>query len=198
MNELLERVESSSREKEGLVQKAALFNDLLDMDDFIMPYLTEGGFFSDPASCRYHGSWKGGLAQHSLRVLFHALRLKAALSPETNEASLIRGALLHDICKMGGYEISTRNVKKDGSWISEPFYMNKNRADMGHGAESVWRLRNLGVSLAPGWWAAVRWHMGNFDVSPTDGYCLMEAQKQYPEVLLLQTADVLAGIVENI
>ena len=165
----------------------------------IIDHLREGGFFSDPASAKYHGAWKGGLAQHSLRVLHHVLRLYENFCPETELMSMLYGALLHDICKMGSYEISTRNVKKNGMWVQEPFYMNKNGVvSVGHGAESCRRIEKLGIQLSEGWYQAVRWHMGNFDASDTDRYALMAAQKAHPEVLLLQTADIIAGIREDI
>lgn len=165
----------------------------------LIEYLEEGGFFTDPASSRYHGAWKGGLAQHSLRVLHHVLRLYEQFCPDTDLMSMLYGTVLHDLCKMGSYEISTRNVKKNNVWVQEPFYMNKNGVvTVGHGAESCRRIEKLRINLSEGWYQAVRWHMGNFDASETDRYALMAAQKAHPEVLLLQTADIMAGIREDI
>lgn len=169
-----------------------------DLDSHVITWLTDSGFFTDPASARYHGAWEHGLAQHSLRVLHHVLRLFESFCPETDRQSMLYGTILHDICKVGSYEISTRNVKKNGQWTTEPFYMNKAQVTIGHGAESCRRIEKLGIQLTEGWYQAVRWHMGAYDATDTDKYGMMEATKTYPEVLLLQTADILAGIRDNI
>lgn len=198
MNEvLLQQLEIISRGSSKPEAVAEFYIQLID-NTTVYNGLVVLGFFEDPASARYHGAWKGGLAMHSARVLHHAIRLYPLFCPDTNLQSMVYGALLHDICKAGSYEISTRNVKKNGVWVQEPFYQNKNLVTVGHGAESCRRIEKLGVQLSEGWYQAVRWHMGNFDVSEMDRYALMAAQKEHPEVLLLQTADLMAGIREDI
>lgn len=174
------------------------FRDVLGIDPTLIEELKIRGFFTDPASSKYHGAWKGGLAQHSLRVLFHTIRLFGSFCPNTDTSSLLFGAVFHDLVKVGSYEITTRNVKKNNQWVQEPYYMNKEVVTMGHGSESCRRIQALGIELTEGWYQAVRWHMGGFDCSEMDKYALMAAQKAHPEVLLLQTADLLAGIQEGI
>jgi hypothetical protein len=159
----------------------------------------EDQFYIDPASCRYHGNWKGGLAQHSLRVLYHCCRLQPVMAPDTDKIEMEMAAIFHDICKMGSYEITTRNVKKNGMWMQEPFYMNKQGiVTIGHGAESCLRIMKRDIHLSEPWFQAVRWHMGMYDASDTDRYAMTAAMAKYPEILLLQTADICAGIQDNI
>lgn len=178
-----------------------LYSDMLGEEEQALLYaLSHQSFFTDPASGRYHGSWKGGLAQHSLRVLHHVLRLYPLFCLTTDKRSMVLGTLLHDLCKLGSYEIQMRNVKDDtGVWIKQPFFANKpDLVTVGHGAESCRRIEKLGIELTEGWYMAVRWHMGAYDATDTDKYGMMAAMKKYPEVLLLQTADLMAGIEENI
>lgn len=163
------------------------------------PVTLDEQFFIDPASCRFHGNWRGGLVQHSLRVLYHCHRLQPVMAPDTNITQMEYAAVLHDLCKVGSYEITTRNVKKNGTWTQEPFYMNKKGLiTVGHGAESCRRIEKLGLTLDEPWYQAVRWHMGMYDATDTDRYAMTAATAKYPEVLLLQTADIIAGIVEEI
>lgn len=167
--------------------------------DEIFERLLGAGFFRDPASTRFHGSWEGGLAQHSLRVLYYTILLYPTMCPDTDTDDLVLAALLHDLCKVQSYEISQRNVKKNGVWVQEPFYQVKDHANLGHGAESIRRIPVLlGFQLNDAWTHAVRWHMGVHDISEMDKYAMAASCRKYPEVLCLQTADQLAGVRDNI
>ena len=80
-------------------------------------------FFTSPASARYHGAYAGGLCEHSLNV-YHCLtdylareRVTDLYGLEYSPESIALVALLHDVCKIGCYKPSTRNVKgEDGKW----------------------------------------------------------------------------------
>jgi hypothetical protein len=48
------------------------------------------------------------------------------------------------------------------------------------------------------WNYAVRWHMGAYDISPMDKISLEKSLAAYKEVLFLQTADMQAGLDEEI
>jgi hypothetical protein len=54
------------------------------------------------------------------------------------------------------------------------------------------------IKMPYSWNQAVRWHMGAYDISPMDKYALEKALAKYKEVLLLQTADMQAGLVDEI
>ena len=71
-----------------------------------LEYLTEKtDFFTAPASTRFHGSYEGGLLEHSLNV-YECLcdfvkrpRFKEKYGFTFSEESLAIVALLHDVCK---------------------------------------------------------------------------------------------------
>jgi len=167
------------------------YAQLLGGDNPLYRYMLNTSFFSDPASTRFHGASFGGLSKHSMGVLWKSLQLQPILAPDTDIQSLISGCLGHDLCKVGMYKSDFRNVKDEkGVWQRVPCYTIIPKATIGHGAESLYILQGLGVKLTKGWEMAVRWHMGNYDATVSDGYAMQEAMKQFPEVLLLQTADL--------
>ena len=80
-------------------------------------------FFDAPASARFHGSYEGGLLEHSLNVYdclkdyLSRNRVKEIYNLSYNEESIAIVALLHDLCKINCYKKGTRNVKENGQWI---------------------------------------------------------------------------------
>ena len=97
--------------------------------DALLDYLeNKSDFFTAPASARYHGAYAGGLCDHSLNV-YHCLvdylareRVQELYGLEYSEESVAVVALLHDLCKVGCYKKSFRNVKNDatGQWERVP------------------------------------------------------------------------------
>ena len=84
-------------------------------------FIVERNYFNDPASIKYHGAWSGGLMCHSVRVLYHALRLSLVICDleNVNCDSLVLSCSFHDISKMGSYKVVKRNTKDEvtGEWI---------------------------------------------------------------------------------
>ena len=87
--------------------------------DKLLAYLESSDFFSAPASTRYHGNYEGGLCQHSLNV-YDALvdildrpRVKETYGIRYPAESVAIAALLHDLCKVNFYKVSSRNVKNE-------------------------------------------------------------------------------------
>jgi hypothetical protein len=98
------------------------------------------------------------------------------------------------------YETKARNVKnnKTGNWDVEPFYsVRKDYLAFGHGIESMLRI-NKWLQMPVCWNHAIRWHMGAYDVTQMDKLSLDKAITLYKEVLFLQTADMQAGLVDEI
>ena len=69
------------------------------------------GFFTAPASSKYHLAEDGGLCQHSLNVYMQAdairtaqIRLDASLEAKLPLDSLAIVSLLHDVCKSDVYK----------------------------------------------------------------------------------------------
>ena len=99
--------------------------------DKLLDYLeNRSDFFTAPASARYHGAYEGGLCEHSLNV-YHCLvdylqreRVQELYGLEYSDESVAVVALLHDVCKVGCYKKSFRNVKNDatGQWEKVPTY----------------------------------------------------------------------------
>ena len=110
----------------------------------LMGWLESTDFFTAPASTRFHGACDGGLCMHSLNVyrrlkdLNEFYDMDGAGCSRESEAIV---ALFHDLCKVGCYKVSSRNVKNDktGQWEKVPFY--KFEEDFpfgGHGSKSVY------------------------------------------------------------
>ena len=75
-----------------------------------------GLFFEAPASTHYHGSYPGGLVEHSLNVYYELIGAGRVPGVPTAETYAVV-ALLHDICKADFYAQSTKNQKNsDGEW----------------------------------------------------------------------------------
>lgn len=159
-------------------------------------YLAETSFYQDPASIRYHRCYAGGLADHSLGVF---LNLRSLLlgnpSIEASDAKIARIALCHDLCKIGRYRESTKNVKDDrGVWQKVPCFDYAPARDLvlGHGDSSLFlAMRALGL-VAPDVAMAIRFHMGAYDAAPGEGMArLSDAMTLSPLVILVQAADLM-------
>jgi hypothetical protein len=173
----------------------------------LITWLEKSDFFTSPASCQYHGSYQGGLLEHSLNVYFALEYLYNNLKdseeyhlPQLNEESIIISALLHDICKANCYVESTRNVKNEqtGQWEKVPFYKREPLFPMGHGGKSVFICQQF-IKLTPTEAQAIFWHMGPYDISNYN--TLNELGSTYDMNLLaflLNQADMMATyIMEN-
>lgn len=189
----------------------------LEMADFIISdkeglaalkeWMESHDFWISPASTRFHGNLKGGLAAHSLLVAIQALRFAPAFAenfsiskrpdffPFTAEDLFISG-LAHDFCKSGAYATESRKTKDfNGNWKYEPFYKTKSDLrNLGHGNESVLLLLESMPSFIQrrNVIEAISRHMGFSDLSPMESYNYSNLL-QNPLVLLIQTADQTAA-----
>ena len=160
-------------------------------------------FWTSPASTRFHGNVKGGLAAHSLLVAVQALRFAPAFAenfalskrdgqfPFTAEDVFV-SALAHDFCKAGAYATESRKTKDfNGNWKYEPFYKTKSDLrNLGHGNESVLLLLESMPHLLKrrNVIEAISRHMGFSDLAPMETYNYSNIL-QNPLVLLIQLAD---------
>ena len=152
-------------------------------------------FFTAPASARYHGAYEGGLCDHSLNV-YHCLvdylqreRVQELYGLEYGEESVAIVALLHDLCKVGCYKKTFRNVKDDatGKWEKVPSYQFDDPLPYGHGEKSVYILSGF-LRLTREEAMAIRWHMG-FS-GDEDKRLVGQALQQYPLAFALSVADM--------
>ena len=139
--------------------------------DDLLNWLESTDFFTAPASSRYHGAFEGGLAMHSLNVYRRLKDLtvfygcEEGNTEDINMESVAIVALFHDLCKVGYYKASTRNVKNDatGQWEKVPFYkIEEEFAFGGHGSKSMYLVQHF-IMLSPGEAAAINCHMGPWD-----------------------------------
>ncbi|MGN0660761.1 MAG: hydrolase [Oscillospiraceae bacterium] len=136
--------------------------------DRLLEYLLSGGsdFFTAPASARYHGSYKGGLVEHSLNVYdclksyLERERVKNEYGLAYSEESIAIVSLLHDLCKINCYKEGSRNVKDEkGVWHSVPTYNYEDKLPYGHGEKSVYIITGY-MRLTREEAFAIRYHMG--------------------------------------
>ena len=163
--------------------------------DKFLEYLTEkSDFFTAPASTRYHGAYEGGLAQHSvnvyecLRAYMDRERVRDLYHMNYSEETIALVSLLHDVCKIGCYKTSTRNVKdENGVWQKVPFYQFDDPMPYGHGEKSVYILSGF-MRLSREEAFAIRYHMG-FSGNEDKG-SVGKVFEQFPLAFALSVADM--------
>ena len=165
----------------------------------LLDYLTnKSDFFSAPASARFHGSYVGGLCDHSMNV-FHCLcdylsrpRVKEVYGLDYDMESIAIVSLLHDLCKVGCYKAGTRNVKNEttGQWEKVPTFFYEDKLPYGHGEKSVYIISGF-MRLSREEAMAIRWHMGFSGTE--DERTVGQALQQYPLAFALATADMEAS-----
>ena len=173
-----------------------------DGSDKLLDYLqNQSDFFTAPASGKRHGSYEGGLVEHSVNVY---KRFKNLIQLEygenytqkiSNESIAIMG-LLHDLCKVNTYVIEYRNQKINGEWQQVPYYAHNNSLPYGHGEKSVYIISGF-MRLTREEAMGINWHMGSFDARAQSGSDLEEAYLMYPTALLLHSADFHATYIDE-
>lgn len=162
--------------------------------DKLFDWLSQNDFFEAPASTKFHGSYEGGLCEHSVNVFN---RLKQLCPESVSDQTIAICGLLHDVCKVKYYKTDTRNQKVDGVWVQVPYYTVEDAFPYGHGEKSVYIISSF-MKLSAEEAMAIRWHMGGFDDAVRGGsYSLSTAYEKYPLCVLLHTADMLATYVDE-
>ena len=151
--------------------------------DKLIEFIERSDFFEAPASTRFHGSFKGGLLEHSMKV-YEILKTK---TEDSDSVKII--ALLHDICKVNFYKTDYRNAKNEqGVWEKVPYYTVEDLIPYGHGEKSVMMISEF-IKLTPEERYAIRWHMGFTEPKELYG-TIGQAYKKYPVALLVHEADL--------
>lgn len=163
------------------------------------------GFFTAPASTKFHLSIPGGLMLHSWNVCNTALMLRdqmVLMKPELQEKlpveSVIIASLLHDVCKSDIYKETLLNRKNEqGYWEKVPGYeADCSNFPMGHGEKSVIMLVTMGLKLTKDEMLAIRWHMTAWELafqSFEQKANLQAARTVAPLCAIVQCADGLAS-----
>lgn len=162
----------------------------------LLAYLTgaNSDFFTAPASTRYHLACEGGLVDHSIHV-YECLKdyldrnkVKDEFGLSYSDETIAIVSLLHDLCKVNVYKVSTRNVKDPvtGQWKQVPYYEFDDNLPYGHGEKSVYVISGF-MRLTREEAFAIRYHMGfsNEDDARNVG----RAFELFPLALALSIAD---------
>lgn len=169
---------------------------LIHRDGFedLMKWLDGTDFYTAPASTRFHGSYKGGLLQHSINVYHQFQRLLAVYQEiKCSEETAAIISLFHDITKVNFYGVEQRNRKNDdGKWERYDAYtIDEKYCFGGHGAKSVYLVQYF-MRLTPEEAAAINAHMGAFaDERVGNVY------EQFPVAWLLHVADEAASYIDH-
>lgn len=172
--------------------------------DKLLEYLQSksSDFFIAPASTRFHGSFEGGLAEHSINVydcLVDYLKrdsVKSVYKLSFENESIAIVALLHDLCKINCYNSGTKNVKDaNGVWQSVATYEFSDDLPYGHGEKSVYIITGF-MKLTREEAFAIRYHMGFSGVE--DKRSIGDSFEKFPLSFALATADMEATYyIEN-
>ncbi|MDD6689261.1 MAG: hypothetical protein PUE56_04525 [Clostridium sp.] len=155
------------------------------MHDYVSPEFREwliiNGFFTAPASTKYHGSYEGGLFDHCYNVanVLVEISKRENLSWQNERSPLIIG-MFHDLCKIDNY-IPT----DDG------YKYNANTLLQGHGDKSVMILAQH-LQLTEEEIICIRYHMGAY-ADKEEWAFYDRAIRKYPNVLATHTADMIAS-----
>lgn len=170
------------------------------------------GFYTAPASTKYHSSFEGGLCLHSLMVYDILVDLVNSFCPNTySDDTLKIVALLHDISKSNYYVREVKNKKvysENGTkfdnigkfdWVSYDAYTindASNRGLFGTLEENSYYIVSQYIPLTLEESAAIINHCGGVEGSSSSmNRDLFEIFRRYPLVALLHTADFLASYV---
>ena len=164
--------------------------------DRLLEYLCSpsSDFFTAPASTRFHGSYAGGLVEHSVNVYdclkdyMERLRVNELYGLTASDETIAVVSLLHDLCKINCYHEGTRNVKdKDGKWKTVAVYEYDDPMPYGHGEKSVYIITGF-MRLTREEAFAIRYHMGfSEDESKRN---VGKSFEMYPLGFALHTADM--------
>ena len=203
MNKKLETVDERLQDFSELWRKIGTDNDeLIIKNQNLMAYLNSGGFFTAPASTKYHGVYEGGLYEHSRIVAarLHWLTLNNGLEWQRPESPFIVG-MFHDLCKCDQY-IKVETTLSDvanGAVVNADGYHYEYNQDMllkGHGEKSVMILSQF-INLTEEEILCIRYHMGPYEGK--EGWPDFDrAIRKYQNVYFTHAADMLASKVDGV
>lgn len=168
----------------------------------LLAYLETTDFYTAPASTRFHGSYEGGLLQHSLNVydtLCHLAKTLGYNLGGADESALAIVALFHDLCKADFYKKSTRNIKsEDGRWIEKAVYEINEKYPLGEHADKSIIILQQYIALTEEEIMAIRAHMGGWDISVKGGSQMIgKIFEKSPLALFLHISDMLATYIQE-
>lgn len=140
-------------------------------------YLVDNNFFTQAASTKYHQSYTGGLAEHSLSVYKNLCKLNTALELGYDNDSMIIACLLHDICKIDAYINTGFGFKWNPS------------SNKGHAKKSI-NIVSRFIQLTREEEYAIKFHMGAYEKNEFDWTELGEGYRRYSMAYYIHVADM--------
>ncbi|MBA9087488.1 HD superfamily phosphohydrolase YqeK [Fontibacillus solani] len=174
----------------------------VDINEDFLNWLIQEGFFTAPASRKYHGDYDGGLFDHSYAVTQSLVEIteKMKLEWQLPRSPYVIG-MFHDICKIDQYEkvIDVEGVQYMGKddVEGEEFHYEYSESSLfpGHGDKSVMMLASW-MHLTEEEVLCIRYHMGAYE---TDDWNYFDrAIRKYENVLWVHTADMVASKVKGV
>lgn len=150
------------------IEKLLLETKREGMEDLIA-YLDEIGFYTAPASTRFHGAEEGALAEHSLNVMNCARTLAKAWCGtkwyKEHQDSITICSLLHDLGKAGqfGKPLYIENILKSGKPGAQPFKTNDDLMTLPHEIVSCIEATKF-IDLTEDEQRAIAWHNGLYGI----------------------------------
>lgn len=140
----------------------------------LVDYLDEIGFYTAPASTRFHGAEEGALAVHSINVMDCARSLAIAWLGKkwykAHQDSITICALLHDLGKAGqfGKPLYIENILKSGKASdAQPYKHNDDLKTLPHEIVSVVEATKF-IDLTEEEQRAIAWHNGLYSMFKYD------------------------------
>ena len=163
--------------------------------DSVIDFLGHIGFFTQPASTRFHGAYEGGLFDHSLQVTKELIKLTDSLHLKwSRKGSPVIIGMFHDLCKTDLYEV--KSLQQDGDKMCVEYKHSETPSLRGpaHGSKSV-AIASTFIQLTPEEVACIRYHMGAYEKDEWDN--LDVAIRRFNNVLWTHTADMVASKFYN-
>lgn len=153
----------------------------------LLKYMDDIGFYTAPASTKYHGAAAGQLAVHSLNVCNAAIDLAIAWGADDliSYESIIICALLHDLGKAGQFG---KPLYVESSY--QPYEYNKGLMTLDHEVVSVVEIQKY-IELTAEEQQAIAWHNGLYGIFSDR----IKEGKETPLYMIIHFADMWASRV---
>lgn len=201
MNTELKTLDDRLTDFHEIWHKMGKDDNLVIKNEKLMEYLNTSGFFTAPASTKYHGAYEGGLYDHSriVAMRLHVLTINNDLKWERPDSPFIIG-MFHDLCKCDQYKKVEGTLIDIGATQLETsvgyhYEYNDKTILKGHGSKSVMILSQF-INLTEEELMCIRFHMGAYEKEEWAEFD--QAIRKYPNVLWTHMADMLASKVDNV
>lgn len=177
--------------------RIAMLIALKIVGDSAIQKLDDMGFFTAPASTKYHGDYEGGLFDHSWEVASSLIELTDRLGLRwKNKRSPAIIGMFHDLCKCDQYKREDLVFALSENKTNVPVWKHNDKLLLkGHGEKSVMLLSQF-MSLTEEEILCIRYHMGAYETDEWNEYD--RAIRECHNVLWTHTADMIASKITGV